>query len=110
MGGTEVVDMEPDILWPSVGNQVLISLKKLAWTFLVKVIRGGSRTLYFVLADVNVRRRLDDSACEVEDHLESTSLAVLECVWKSGDAVCLRYLSARKWHVKAEAVPLRLPG
>lgn len=31
VGGTEVVDVEPDVLWPSVGNQVLISPKKLAW-------------------------------------------------------------------------------
>ena len=34
MGGTEVIDVEPDILWPSVGDQVLISLKKLAWSVL----------------------------------------------------------------------------
>jgi hypothetical protein len=32
VGGTEVVDVEPDVFWPAVGDQVLISLKKLAWT------------------------------------------------------------------------------
>ena len=46
----------------------------------VKNNRGGSRTLYFVLADVDVRGRLDNSACEVEDHLEDTSLAVFDRV------------------------------
>jgi hypothetical protein len=34
--------------------------------------RDGSRTLYFVLADVDVRGRLDDGACEVEDHVEDS--------------------------------------
>jgi hypothetical protein len=33
-------------------------------------VQGGSRTLYFVLADVDVRRGLDDVACEVEDHVD----------------------------------------
>jgi len=41
MGGTEVVDVEPDILWPAVGDQVLISLKKLAWTGLWSSIEAG---------------------------------------------------------------------
>jgi hypothetical protein len=41
MGGTEVVDVEPDIFWPAVGDQVLISLKKLAWTVLSRVIETG---------------------------------------------------------------------
>jgi hypothetical protein len=36
----------------------------------MKVNSGGSRTLYFVLADVDVRRRLDDGAGKVEHHLE----------------------------------------
>jgi hypothetical protein len=30
VGGTQVVDVEPDIFWPAMGNQVLISLKQLA--------------------------------------------------------------------------------
>jgi hypothetical protein len=34
MGGTEVVDVEPDVFWPAMGDQILISLKKLAWTVL----------------------------------------------------------------------------
>jgi len=37
--------------------------------WLVSVDLGVSRTLYFVLADVDVRGRLDDGACEVEHHL-----------------------------------------
>lgn len=45
--------------------------------WLVKVNRGGGRTLYFVFADVNVRRRLDNSACEVEHHLEDMECAVI---------------------------------
>jgi hypothetical protein len=37
--------------------------------WLENVDLGVSRTLYFVLADVDVRGRLDDGTCEVEDHL-----------------------------------------
>jgi hypothetical protein len=69
VGGTEVVDVEPDIFGPAVGDQILISLKQLAGCMCGCVGRGGSRTLYFVLADVDVRRGLDDVAREVEDHV-----------------------------------------
>lgn len=30
--------------------------------------QGGSRTLYFVFTDIDVRRGLDDVTCEVVDH------------------------------------------
>jgi hypothetical protein len=30
VGGTQVVDVEPDVFWPAMGNQILISLKQLA--------------------------------------------------------------------------------
>lgn len=39
--------------------------------------RGGSRTLYFVLANVDVRRGLDDVTREVEDHLDDILQAFL---------------------------------
>lgn len=40
--------------------------------------RGGSCTLYFVFADVDVRCGLDDVACEVVDHLEDLMLCPFE--------------------------------
>ena len=67
--------------------------------------RDGSRTLYFVLADVDVRRRLDDGACEVEHHLEDC----LPCF--AGRVIVLFVLLTNKKSLShiashAEAVPL----
>ena len=51
--------------------------------------RGGSRTLYFVLADVDVRRGLDDVAGEVVDHGHGF---VQSCLFVGGSNVLCQWI------------------
>ena len=57
--------------------------------------QGGSRTLYFVFADVNVRRGLDDVAGEVVDHVVGVSQSLLVCESRKYGR------SQYEWHVKS---------
>ena len=85
VGRGEIVGVEPDVSWPTVGYEVLISgpISSGALSGRREII-----TLDFVFPDVDERWRIDHCACEVVHHL-ALGYTQTNCRVRIGDCLLL---------------------